>query len=197
MFNFYVDKITAADVKKIAATLDRGGVILSPTDTIYGLGCRADNSRAIRRIFEMKKRPVLKPLIVLVSSWAMLKKYYFFNSRQESAYKKIREASPARPLSVILKHRGLLPPLLSANGPTGAVRITADKLLLKIIRKIKMPLVSTSANLHNQAQLSDPRDIIKLLKPGPALAIIGGRPKNQPSRLIDLSDAEHIRILRS
>ena len=191
-----ISQTSKPDINKIISVLNSGGVMLSPTDTIYGLGCRADNLKAIRQIFKMKQRPLNKPLLTLVSSQKMLKKYYYFNNHQQALYNKLKKQFSGRPLSLVLRHRQILPGLIYSGGATGGVRLTADKLLLRIMRKIKVPLVSTSANLHNELPATDLALIAKILKPRPDIIINGRQLKNRPSRLVDLTDPAQIKILR-
>ncbi len=189
-----------AIISLIAGSLKRGGVAVLPTDTIYGLSCRADHPKAVKRIFSLKKRSAKKPLIVLVSSLAMLKKYVFLSKRQGIILKRLW-GTKSRPTTVILRHRGLLAPEITASSDGLAVRLPKSKLLIKILRATKAPLVSTSLNLsggENIYNLKQLPEIFPASARRPDLVLDNGVNRNKkPSRLIDLRYSNNPIILRS
>jgi len=188
-------KITSADLALIVKTLNAGQVIVYPTDTIYGLGCLATDKKAIAKIKEIKKRDQNKPLLVLVSSLNMAKKYCFVSKEQEIILKKLWSSS--RPTSVILRHRNLLAPELTSNIGALALRLPKSDFLRKMIRMIRVPLVSTSFNLSGEPVLNKVDYLADkvLSKNDPSLIIDGGILKNRASKIIDLS-GEKIKIIR-
>ncbi len=134
------------DIKKAIEVLQKGGLILYPTDTIWGIGCDATNEEACQRIHEIKNRPPSKSFIVLVDGFPMLERY--IPEFHEVCYDLADFAS--RPLSIIYPGaEGLAPSVLAEDGSVG-IRITQDPICLKLIRGIRKPLVSTSANLSGQ-----------------------------------------------
>lgn len=189
------EKISQDDLSLIVTTLQKGGVIVYPTDTVYGLGCLASNDVAIKKIKAIKKREANKPLLVLVSSLSMLKKYCYLSKNQELLIKEIWLEK--RPTSVIVEHRHLLAEQLVGKNDGLALRLPKSDFLLKIVRRIKEPLVSTSFNLSGEPVLNRVDNLIfassKLEKPD--LIIDGGVLKNKASRLIDLRN-DKIVILR-
>lgn len=120
-----------------------GTTFLYPTDTIWGLGCDATNDAACQEILKIKDRPENKSFIVLVDSFQMLEQYIpEFNP---ICYDLADLAS--RPLTIIYPNaKGLAPSVVAEDGSVG-IRITKDPLCLNIIRTLKKPIVSTSANL--------------------------------------------------
>lgn len=129
-----------------AEALQSGGTILYPTDTIWGLGCDATNDTACQKIAALKNRPESKSFIVLVDSIQMLEKY--IPDFPEVCYDLIDLAT--RPLTIIYPNaRNLAPSVLAADGSVG-IRVTKDPICIKLIRSMRKPLLSTSANLSGQ-----------------------------------------------
>lgn len=127
---------------KIIRTLEHGGTILYPTDTIWGIGCDATNAAAVDNIYHIKKRPKNKPFILLVDGIEMLKQYVrSLHPRLETLL-----AYHMRPLTIIYDQGKNLPP--NIPGPEGsvAIRITQDIFCQNIITALGKPLVATSAN---------------------------------------------------
>lgn len=137
------------DLRQAIATLRSGGVILYPTDTVWGLGCDARSSQAVRRIFSIKQRSEAKALITLVGSLAQLERTV--TGIPDVAYQLIEYAD--RPTTIIYDGinpaAGIAPELVAADG-TLAVRVTAEEFSRELCLRSRMPLVSTSANLSGR-----------------------------------------------
>lgn len=188
-----IEKDNLAWRRQITAALNSGQVIVYPTDTIYGLGCRADKKTAIKRIYKIKRREAKKPLLVLVSSLVMVKRYCYLSSWQEKELKKIW--SDWRPTSVILQHRGRLPQELTGDSDGLAVRLPKNDFLRKMIKMLQVPLVSTSFNISGEA-VFDRIDNLSFPKNSELdLLIDGGLLQGRSSRLLDLRGPE-LKILR-
>lgn len=126
--------------------LKEGKIILYPTDTIWGIGCDATNDDACKKIVELKKRSASKSFILLVDSFQMLERYV--PEFHEVCYDLADLATS--PLTIIYPtSKGLAPTVLAEDGSIG-IRITKDPICLKLIRGMKRPLVSTSANISNE-----------------------------------------------
>lgn len=124
-------------------TLKRGGIILYPTDTVWGIGCDATNAEAIDKIYALKRRSEEKALICLVSDFKMLNQ--FVEEVPEVAYDILKYA--AKPTTIIYdKPIRVAENLVGADNTLG-IRVTKDEFCQKLIKKLKRPLVSTSANL--------------------------------------------------
>ena len=194
------EKNSAAIVKQAVTALKKGRVLVLPTDTIYGFSCLADREAAIKKIYHLKNRSVAKPLIILVSGLEMAKRFVYISASQAEH---LRRAwlKGSRPTTFILRSRGVLPPLLSAFSPTLAVRLPKSKFLIRILKELKKPLVSTSLNLSGQEDIFNLSDL-ELYWPHksrqPDLIIDAGPlPRRRPSRLIDLTAADGPKILRN
>lgn len=133
------------DIEQSILTLSDGGVILYPTDTIWGLGCDATNDKAIERIYKIKKRSTQNPLIVLVHSEAMLLKYV--EEVPEIAFELIEHTQ--QPLTLVFSKAKKLSPLVCGHDGSIAIRITNEPFCKALISTYKKPIVSTSANLSN------------------------------------------------
>ena len=192
--------IRPAAMTALIAQLRQGKVVVLPTDTIYGLSCLATKTRALKKIEQLKRRAVRKPFIILMANLAMLKKYTFVSRTQAALLKKLW-APGQRPTTVILPSRGLLPPLVDQTAVGLACRLPKKEFLIKILKTVKQPVVSTSLNISGQAPLRDVRKISKVFKEKnnlPAAVLDIGLPRqSKPSRLLDLRNPKKIMILRA
>ena len=130
---------------KAAEAIRMGKVILYPTDTIWGLGCDIFNENAVKRIYEIKERPLNKPFILLVSNLEMLKRYVFIHPRVETLL-----VYHQKPLTLIYPKVEHLPDYLCGEDGSIAIRLTHDSFCQYLINKIDKPIISTSANLGGQ-----------------------------------------------
>ncbi len=134
------------DIAEAVAVMRRGGVIAYPTDTVWGLGCDARNSAAVRRIFEIKRRCEAKALITLVDSMAILERTV--DEVPEVAEQLIEAA--VDPVTVIYdRGRDVAPELLADDGSIG-VRLTREPFSAGLCRAMRGPVVSTSANFSGE-----------------------------------------------
>ncbi len=133
-------------LNEIIKTLEEGGLILLPTDTIWGISCDATRPEAIEKIYTLKQRAKDNPFILLVDSIKMLKQYTLrIHPRIETllGYHK-------RPLTVIYDKGTNLPSITLANNESVAIRIVQDELCRQIIQTFGKPIVSTSANISKE-----------------------------------------------
>jgi len=187
------NNIKKDDLKTVIDFLNKGQTIVYPTDTVYGLGCLATDKKAINKIRKIKQRDKKKPFLVLVSDFKMLNKYFVVDKKQLACLHKIWPG----PISAILRQKGLFPKELTGGFSDVAVRLPKNNFLVKMIGVADVPIVSTSLNLSGQAHLDNVSGIEKYFKINcPDLIIDRGELKGQPSILIDLRDAEDIKILR-
>lgn len=161
-----------------------GGIILYPTDTVYGLGANIFNNDAVERIYEIKKRDQSKPLSVLVQNVESLELIADLN---RSSREIINKWLPG-PFTFILKKKQVVSPYVSASSKVG-VRIPDYK--IAILLASLFPITTTSANLTNEDTLSNPHDILKQIGDDIDLVIdVGNLDKSKPSTVIDLSSAK-------
>ncbi len=135
------------DVESSLAVLKSGGIILYPTDTVWGLGCDATNAAAVEKIYALKHRPSSKSMIVLVADERDILQYVAAPDMQVFQYLE----TTGKPTTVVYDNViGLAENLLAEDGSLG-IRITADPFCRQLIKRMRKPLVSTSANTSGQA----------------------------------------------
>jgi L-threonylcarbamoyladenylate synthase len=134
------------DLKNAVETLKNGGVILYPTDTVWGIGCDATKREAIERIYRIKEREDSKSMLVLMENPALLERYV--DDVPDIAWDLI-EISTA-PLTVIYPNaKNLAPNLISKDGSIG-IRFTKEEFTTRLLQKFRRPVVSTSANISSE-----------------------------------------------
>ena len=141
------------DIKNAVEVLKKGGVILYPTDTIWGIGCDATNPEAVNRIYKIKKREDTKSMLVLMENPALLDRYV--EEVPEVAWDLVEITTT--PLTVIYpKAKNLAQNLIAADGSIG-IRFTKEEFTSKLLQRFRRPLVSTSANIsgENSAAIYD------------------------------------------
>lgn len=134
------------DIKKCISVLEKGGSILYPTDTIWGLGCDATNQEAIEKISDLKNRPEQKSFIVLMADTRMLRKYLANPIPDLEGF--IAEQTTA--ITVIYDNIiGIPENALATDGSLG-IRIPKDDFCIALLKRYKKPVISTSANLSGE-----------------------------------------------
>lgn len=134
------------DIRRAIEVMNKGGIILYPTDTIWGLGCDATNADAVRRIYDIKQRTDAKALISLVDSETKVQ--FYVKEVPEVAWD-VMELSE-RPMTVVFDGgRNLAPNLLAEDGSV-AIRITKEAFSKELCMRMKRAIVSTSANISGQ-----------------------------------------------
>ncbi len=179
---------------EIIEQLKDGKVILYPTDTIWGIGCDATNEEACKRIIELKKRAANKSFIVLVDGFQMLEKYV--PEFHEICYDLADLATS--PLTIIYPNaKGLASSVLAEDGSVG-IRITQDPLCVKLIRGMKKPLVSTSANISNHPNPTCFSEIDESLKKDVDGTVFErlNETMNLPSQIIKIDLDGTVKIIR-
>jgi L-threonylcarbamoyladenylate synthase len=138
-----VNPLFNADIEACLGVLENGGLILYPTDTIWGIGCDATNEDAVAKIFALKNRPDSKALIVLIADERSLLQYVA--SPHIEVFDYIQGVS--KPTTIVYENAiGLAGNLLAEDGSVG-IRICADEFCKHLIKRFKKPIVSTSANV--------------------------------------------------
>ena len=134
------------DIKESLKTLRHGGIILYPTDTIWGLGCDPTNSDAVEKIFKIKSRAESKGLIILADGLSMIDRYV--NNIPGIAYE-LADVSDT-PLTIIYPQGKNLPAGVCNEDGSIAIRICHDEFCMELINRFRKPIVSTSANLSGK-----------------------------------------------
>lgn len=181
-------------LRKTLQVITKGGVVVCPTDTVYGLIADAENKTAVGKIFKLKKRYIKKPLPVFVRDLKMARHLVNINKKQE---KILKNCWPGK-LTAVLKAKLLKFPkgILSKDKKIG-LRIPDHKFLKDLLKKIDRPLVETSANISGKKALTKAKEVLKEFeeqKYQPDLFLDAGNLKpSLPSTVIDLTN---LKILR-
>ena len=141
------------EIKNALNVLNDGGIILYPTDTIWGIGCDATNDKAVKRIYEIKKRAKSKALIILIAEYAHM--YKLLDQVSPNAYEYMHKSKPT---TVIFDNIKNISRNILATDGSAAVRLVKDRFCENLILKLKRPIVSTSANIsggENPKKFSD------------------------------------------
>ncbi|MFT4666430.1 MAG: L-threonylcarbamoyladenylate synthase [Polaribacter sp.] len=179
----------------ICAVLERGGSILYPTDTIWGVGCDATNASAIEKIYELKQRDPNKPLSLLASSVEMVKQYV------EELHPRVETllAHHSRPLTVVYNKAKNLPANLLPDNGSIAIRIATDGFCKTLIEKFGKPIVTTSANLSGEPFPSHFGEVSSAIISGVDYISKSGRQNREPgepSVIIKVDEKGEIVFLR-
>lgn len=181
-------------ILKIVKVIREGGVVVCPTDTVYGLVGDATNKRAVEKIFKIKKRPKNKPLPIFVKDIKMAKELAEISKKQEKFLKKIWPGKTTVVLkSQITNYKSQANPkfkIYGINKKTIALRIPNYGLLLDLVKQLSRPLTGTSANVSGQPASGEIKKVLKQFenkKYQPDLIIDEGNlSKSKPSKIIDL-----------
>lgn len=164
-----------AGPEQIAEALDRlarGGVVAFPTETVYGLGADAFNEAAVRRVFELKGRPAHNPLIVHVADEAGARRV---SSEWPEAARRLAAAFWPGPLTIVVPRAPDLPDIVTAGGPTVAVRAPAHHITLALLQAYGRPLVGPSANPSGRISPTT-ADHVRASFPSEAVYVLDGGP---------------------
>lgn len=139
-------EIDLEEVKAAVETLKAGGLILYPTDTVWGIGCDATDAAAVARVFELKQRADSKSLITLVADADMLGKYVKVIPEVAINLLEVND----KPMTIIYPDAmGLAPDVVAEDGSAG-IRIPKHDFCVEVIRRFRKPIVSTSANISGE-----------------------------------------------
>jgi L-threonylcarbamoyladenylate synthase len=180
-------------VDRAARVIRRGGVILYPTDTIYGLGCDACNEKAVRKVFGIKRRAKGNAALVLVRNGEMVSELVAEIPAIAREY--MRRFWPG-PLTLVLRARRHLNRYITSARGTIGIRIPANSFCLKLLSEVRTPLVSTSANISGNPDTMEAAELTALFRSKVDLIIDAGPlPPSGPSTVVDVTGAEPV-ILR-
>ncbi len=181
------------DISNSINVLQQGGIILYPTDTIWGIGCDATNAHAIQNIYDLKKREEKKSMIILLAHEADINKYVLRPAKKLIDFIERQKT----PTTAIFENATNLPrELVNADGSI-AIRIVKDAFCEAILHHLKKPLVSTSANISGDAPPKNFGMVSPKIKSGVDYIVQHRQDENilhQPSSIIKLDNNEIVRI---
>lgn len=183
------------DIKQAVEVMNQGGIILYPTDTIWGIGCDATNETAVRRIFEIKQRADSKALITLVDSEAKIP--FYVKDVPDVAWDLIE--CTEKPLTIIYNHgRNLAANLIAEDGSV-AIRVTRETFSRELCMRMKRAIVSTSANISGKPSPQYFNDISENVKQAVDYICTSRQQEKEircASSIIKLSEGSLIKIIR-
>lgn len=174
--------------------IQNGGIILYPTDTVWGIGCDATNAAAVQKIYDLKKREETKSMIVLMNGEKMI--YNVFKDIPEVAWQ-ILDLSE-KPTTLILDNPRNVAPNIIADDQSLAVRIVKEPFCYKLMERLKRPLVSTSANFSGQPTPKSFKEISPEIIKGVDYVVNLHREKicDKPSTIIKLTLDSQVKVIR-
>ena len=173
-------------ISQAVRVLQRDGLVVYPTETIYGLGGDALSENAIQKVYEAKQRPLSQPISVAVSDRDMLGAIAVVPADAEEFLERFLPG----PVTVVLKAKSYLPSILTGGTDMIGIRIPAHETALSIISAFDGPITATSANFHGEKDPVVPGDV----HVPHDLLIDGGRLPGTPSTVVDLVNR---RVLRA
>ena len=145
-------------LKEPAKIIKHGGIVVFPTETVYGIGTNGLNEKAVKKLYAIKQRPLSKPISLLVNSIDMINEIAKDITKLE--YALIKEFFPG-PLTIILKKKEIVPDIVTANSDTVGVRMPANEIALKLIEYSEVPIATPSANISGRTSGTNIDDIMK------------------------------------
>jgi len=182
------------EIEKALEVIKQGGIILYPTDTVWGIGCDATNYDAVKKIYKLKQRDDSKALICLVNNYAMLEKHV--DNVPNIAYTILDIA--VKPTTIIYDEPAGIAENLIAEDNTLAIRVIKNKFCEKLIKYLKKPLVSTSANISGESTPKSFKEISDEILKGVdyVVNLPNEKSQSQPSTIIKLSNDGMVKIIR-
>ena len=185
--------IDEEELIKCIETINKGGLVIFPTETVYGIGANAYNEEAVRKIYEVKMRPDEKPLSIMVLSIDEISKYAIISNEIEE--KIIKKYMPG-PITIVLKKKPGVFDYISSGKDTIGIRIPDNEIILKILKEAKLPIVAPSANISGKPSGIILSEILKDFDGKVDICIDGGKAKlSEPSTIVKVVDNKPV-ILR-
>jgi len=178
-------------IQKTVEVLKKGGIIIYPTDTTYGLGADINNKKAIERILQLKHESKFKALSFICSEFSELTDYVQIDNH---AFKLMKRCLPG-PFTFVLPAKRLVPKLMLSKQKTAGIRVPDDAFCKQLVQELGHPIVSTSLPSPEGEILNDPHEIFDLYHKRVDLIIEAGFLDSEPSTVVDLTEGDPI-ILR-
>lgn len=174
-------------IRKAVDILNAGGIIIYPTDTVYGLGCSVENKNAIEKIYSIKRQRTDKPYSFVCSDLKHISEYARVS---DAAFKVMKHLIPG-PYTFVLPAASMkhLPKILVSKRKTVGIRVPDSPISLAIIRELGHPILSTSVTLESGELLNDPEVIAERFHNLVEMIIDGGPLTSEPSSVLDLTDS--------
>lgn len=178
-------------IRKAIEILQDGGIIIYPTDTVYGMGCDLYNKKGIEKIYEIKRRSKKQPLSFVCADLKDISRYARVS---DYAYKTMKRLLPG-PYTFILEASRLVPKIILPKRQTTGIRVPDNQICLSLVGELGHPIISTSVTVEDGEVLSNPLEIRERFEHRVDLIIDGGILVSEPSSVISLVD-DSIEIVR-
>ena len=165
-------------ISKVVHVVDQGGLIVYPTDTFYGIGCDLFNKKSIKKIYQLKRRPLTKPFSFVCAN---LKDISLYAQVSNHAYRIMKRSLPG-PYTFILEGTRLVPKLMLTKRRTVGIRVPDNKICLAIVKSLGRPIISTSVPLEEPSLIHDTYSSLV------EIVIDGGVISHEPSTVVSLID---------
>ena len=190
-----MDEIMKEDIRKACEVMQKGGVILYPTDTIWGIGCDATNAEVVKRVYEIKKRSDSKAMLVLVDN--AVKVDFYVDGAPEVAFDLIELTN--KPLTIIYDGaKNLAPNLIAEDGSVG-IRVTSEEFSNQLCYRFRKAIVSTSANVSGEPSPATFGEISDEIKQAVDYIVQSRQQENkasQSSSIIKLGKGGQVKVIR-
>jgi len=178
-------------IKKAADILRDGGIVIYPTDTVYGLGCKLSNKKGIEKIYRIKKRNEKQPFSFICADLKDISRYARVS---DYAYKTMKRLLPG-PYTFILEASRLVPKIILPKRQTTGIRVPDNLICLALVGELSEPIISTSVKNEAGEIMTDPAEIEKRFRHFVDLVIDGGILADGQSSVISLVD-DNVDIIR-
>jgi len=178
-------------INRVVECLKQGGVIVYPTDTIYGIGCDIFNKKGVKKIYQIKQRDPRKPFSFICSDLSDVSNYAQVSN---FAFKTMKRNLPG-PYTFVLEATRIVPDLLTTKQKTVGIRIPDNPIAQAIVKELGHPLVTTSVNVSGEEPIHDPAEIQTSLGKMVDMVVDGGILLGDASTVISLID-DQVEILR-
>ena len=177
-------------LKDSARILKHGGIVVFPTETVYGIGANIWDETAVKRLYEVKQRPFDKPISLLVSSIDMINEVA--KDITELEYALMKEFFPGS-FTIILKKKDIVPNIVTANLDTVGIRLPANEIALRLIKYAEIPIATTSSNISWKPSVTNLGDVMSEFE-GKVDCFINGGPSEigVASTIVQVIDAKYI-----
>ena len=163
-----------AKLNKPGKIIKNGGIVIFPTETVYGIGTNGLDAVAVEKLYNIKKRPITKPISLLVSDFDMINKVAKNITKKE--YELMQRFFPG-PLTIILNKKDIVPNIVTANTNTVGIRMPDNEITRKLIKYAGVPIAAPSANISGEPSNTNLNDLINIFKNNVDYYIDGGECK--------------------
>ncbi len=176
---------TGKDIGKAADIIKKNGIVVYPTETVYGIGANIFSEDALKKVFAVKKRDAEKPISVAVSGFKIINYLAYISDRERSFIEKLLPG----PVTVLLKKKEKVPDMLTSGKDLVGIRFPDHETTIRLIELAGVPITSTSANISGE---TPPRKVAEI-KIKADYIIDGGECGGEPSTVVDVVNRKIIR----